>query len=136
MRVLLDTDVVLDFLLARHPFGEAAQSIWRAHEQGRCTAYISAITPVNIAYIARKLVGANEAQRLLGILLSALPICSIDGQILTAAQQTGMGDFEDAVQLIAAQAASLDALVTRNIGDYRDAPLPIFTPADFLSQLG
>ena len=46
-----------------------------------------------------------------------------------------MDDFEDAVQLAAAQVAGLDALVTRNTSDYRSSALPIFTPQDFLSRL-
>ena len=135
MRILLDTDVVLDFLLVRQPFGAAAQAIWQAHQQGRCVAHISAITPVNVYYIARKLVGATDAQRLLNILLLALPICPVDTTVLTAAQQLGFSDFEDAVQLAAAQSAGLDALVTRNIGDYRGSSLPILTPTDLLARL-
>jgi len=135
MRVLLDTDVVLDFLLARQPFDAAAQAIWHAHEQGQYTAHISAITPVNVFYIARRIVGMGDAQRLLSILLLALPICPVDGGVLTTAQQLGFSDFEDAVQLAAAQAAGLDALVTRNIGDYRASSLPILTPTDFLARL-
>jgi hypothetical protein len=97
MRILLEPDVVLDFLLARPPFGTAAQAIWQAHEQGRCTAHNSAITPVNVHYIARKLPGASDAQRLLHILLLALPTCPIDAAALTTAQQLGFRDFEDAV---------------------------------------
>jgi predicted nucleic acid-binding protein len=135
MRVLLDTDVVLDFLLTRQPFGATAQAIWQAHEQGRCTAYVSAITPVNVYYIARRLVGVGDAERLLNILLLALPICPVDAAVLTAAQQLGFSDFEDAVQLAAAQSAGLDALVTRNIGDYRGSSLPVLTPTDLLARL-
>jgi predicted nucleic acid-binding protein len=136
MRVLLDTDVVLDFLLARQPFDAAAQAIWQAHEQGRCTAHVSAITPVNVFYIARRLVGAGDAQRLLNILLLALPICTVDATVFTVAQQLGFSDFEDAVQLAAAQSAGLDALVTRNIGDYRGSSnLPILTPTGLLARL-
>lgn len=57
MHVLLDTNVVLDFLLDRAPFAEAAAQLWEAQRQGRFVAYVSAITPVNIFYIARKLRG-------------------------------------------------------------------------------
>lgn len=135
MRVLLDTDVVLDFLLARQPFGTAAQAIWQAHEQGRCIAHISAITPVNVFYIARRLAGLSDAQRLLNILLLALPICPVDATVLATAQQLGFNDFEDAVQLAAAQAAGLDALVTRNTADYRGSSLPVLAPTDLIARL-
>lgn len=48
MRVLLDTNVVLDYLLDREPFAEAAAAVWEAHRQGQIEAYLAAITPVNI----------------------------------------------------------------------------------------
>jgi len=48
MRVLLDTNVVLDFLLDRPPFAEAAAYLWQANEEGRIEAHISVITPVNV----------------------------------------------------------------------------------------
>ena len=54
-RILLDTNVVLDFLLDRVPFADAAATLWQANDAGKITAYVSAITPVNVFYIARKL---------------------------------------------------------------------------------
>jgi predicted nucleic acid-binding protein len=54
-RVLLDTNVVLDFLLDRVPFADAAAALWQANDVGEITAYVSAITPINVFYIARKL---------------------------------------------------------------------------------
>ena len=52
-RVLLDTNVVLDFLLDRAPFADAAAALWQANDDGQIEAYISVITPVNVFYIAR-----------------------------------------------------------------------------------
>ena len=57
-RVLLDTNVVLDFLLDRAPFADAAAALWQANDDGRIDAYVLVITPVNVFYIARKLKGA------------------------------------------------------------------------------
>lgn len=62
MRALLDTNIVLDFLLDRPPFAEAAAAIWDALAQKRFEGYVSAITPVNLFYIARKLKGAEMAR--------------------------------------------------------------------------
>ena len=63
-RVLLDTNVVLDFLLDRVPFADAAATLWQANDAGKITAYVSAITPANVFYIARKLKGVETARRL------------------------------------------------------------------------
>ena len=71
------------------------------------------------------MVGLAIAQRLLNVLLLALPICPIDAAVIVAAQQLGMNDCEDAVQLAAAQAAGLDPLATRNVSDYRGSSFTI-----------
>ncbi len=55
MRVLLDTNIILDFVLNRPPFANNAAEILRAHEKGDIEGYISAITPVNLYYITRKM---------------------------------------------------------------------------------
>lgn len=55
MRVLLDTNILLDLFLERDPFVEDAAAIVAYHEAGRFTGYVSAITPVNLFYITRNL---------------------------------------------------------------------------------
>jgi predicted nucleic acid-binding protein len=64
MRILLDTDVVLDYLLDRAPFAAAASDIWQASEQGKLENFVSAITPINVFYIARKRKGETVARNL------------------------------------------------------------------------
>jgi predicted nucleic acid-binding protein len=135
MRILLDTDVILDFLLARDPFATDARAIWIACEQQRCIGYISAITPINTYYIGRKLVGSAAARQHVADLLHVLHVCAVDFAILSDAQARSMSDFEDAVQVSAAMASGLDAIVTRNGDDYTSAPIPIMTPAEFLRAL-
>ena len=135
MRVLLDTDVVLDLLLDRPGFAEHAAAVWEANEQGRVEAYISAITPVNVFYIARKLKGAEKARQAVIELLAALRVCPLDQVMLQTALSLPLTDYEDAVQLASAMASQLDALLTRNLEDYQNATLPIFSPPDFLAHL-
>jgi predicted nucleic acid-binding protein len=59
MRILLDTDVVLDYLLDRAPFAAPASAIWQASEQGRLEIFVSAITPINVFYIALRGIGRS-----------------------------------------------------------------------------
>jgi len=135
MRILLDTDVVLDFLLARQPFEQEARAIWIACAQGRVAGYISPITPVNVFYIARKSTGAAGDRQLVADMLRILKVCLLDQAVIQVAHALPMADFEDAVQAAAAAAAGLDALVTRNTRDYSAAPLTILTPAEALARL-
>lgn len=135
MRVLLDTNVVLDFLLDREPFAEAATEIWEANRQRRIEAYVSAITPVNIFYIARKLRGVEVARRIVEGLLNECRIAMVDRAVLQDAMTFSVKDYEDAVQLASAMRSRLDAIVTRNPKDYPSAPLLVLSPSDLVTIL-
>jgi predicted nucleic acid-binding protein len=134
-RVLLDTNVALDFLLDRVPFVDAAAALWQANDAGEITAYVSAITPVNVFYIARKLKGVETARRLVESLLTACRVCAPGRDALLSALVLPVKDFEDAVQVVSAQEEALDALITRAPDDYKGASFPVFSPDDFLRQL-
>jgi predicted nucleic acid-binding protein len=135
MRVLLDTNVILDVFLRREPFIRAAAAVWQANEDKLFEGYVSAITPVNLFYIAGKIQGSNVARAAVVELLSAWRICPIDASILQSALTLPMRDYEDAVQHASASAIQIDAIVTRNLKDYTGATLPVFSPEDFLKQL-
>ncbi len=135
LRALLDTNVVLDFLLDRPPFAEASAAVWEANKQKRFVAYISAITPINLFYVARKIKGAEVAIASVAGLLKECRVCPIDFDSLQTALTLSLNDYEDAAQLAGALAQGLDAIVTRDPKDFVGSPLPIFSPADFLNQL-
>lgn len=135
IRALLDTDVILDLVLARAPFVEDAAVLWLEHEQRRFAAYIAPITPINVFYIVRKIKGAAVAREAVDILVTTLHVCTLDQQVLRSALSVPMADYEDAVQVAAATSHQLDAIVTRNIKDYANAPIPVFSPPDFLKHL-
>jgi predicted nucleic acid-binding protein len=135
MRVLIDTDVVLDLMLKRAPFFAEAFARWQAGDQGRYERYVAAITPINAFCVARKSLGLQEARQGIGELLAATRICAIDREVLRAAHTSPLADFEDAVQVAATLAAGLDAIVTRNTGDYAGAPILVLTTAAYLHRL-
>ena len=135
MRVLLDTDVVLDLVLAREPFDQAARVLFKWHEQGRIDAYIAAITPVNVFYIVRKLKGVDEARQAVKLLLVSLTICPLHKSILDEADKLPFTDYEDAVQHASASTSRLDVIVTRDLRDYKNATLAVLSPREFLDKL-
>lgn len=134
MRVLLDTDVILDLLLDRPGFADDAAAIWEANDYGRLDAYVSAITPVNVFYIARKIKGAEKARQAVAELLSAIRVCPMDHAIFQTALSLALADYEDAVQLASAMANQLDVLITRNLEDYKGAAMTVLSPPEFLSR--
>lgn len=136
IRALLDTNIILDALFAREPFGEQAAAIWKAHEDERFTGYLCAITPVNVFYIARKEVQRKQALRMMNDLMDTFEISPVNREILRAALQLETKDFEDAVQIASAQADDLDFIITRDVKDYEKSPVKALTPAEFVAQLG
>lgn len=135
MRVLIDTDVVLDLMLKRAAFYADAFALWQAGDQGRYDRYIAAMTPINAYYIARKMIGAQAARQAIGELLATTMICTIDDHVLRTAHQSTTSDFEDAVQIAAALHTGIDVIVTRNTNDYTHAPISIMTPVQCLARL-
>jgi len=134
MRVLLDTDVILDLMLDRPGFADAAAILWQAHEQERLEAYVSAITPVNVYYIARKLKGAEIARQAARDIVTTLRVCPLDHAALVGALDSSLTDYEDAVQYASAVALQLDGIVTRNAEDYRSASITIYAPVELAKQ--
>ena len=135
MRALIDTNILLDLLLERPVFVGMADAIWQANVEGRFEGYISAITPVNLFYIARRLRNLTAANYVVSEVLKVFSICQLDGTLLRQAQSLSFKDYEDAVQCASAIGAALDCIVTRNASDFVTAPLPVLTPSEFLAQL-
>ena len=134
MRVLLDTDVILDFLLERKPFFQVASELLELNANGAFDAYISSITPINVFYIGRKVVGGSKIRQGIDNLLKLVRVTAVDDSSLVLALGLPFADYEDAVQHASASAARLEAIVTRNTGDYQNATLPVFSPTEFLQH--
>ena len=136
IRALVDTNVLLDYLISRPSFVDAATDLWNANEQGHFEGYIAAISPINVFYVARKLPGGNEvARQTVAGLIAAWHICPVTDAVLQAAVTLPMSDYEDAVQVASAQAQSIDILVTRDQHDFKDAGLTVLSPENFLALL-
>lgn len=133
--VLLDTNVVLDLLLARKPFDKDAVAIASAVARGELVAYIAATSFTTIHYIARKAIGTLEADRAIGRLLLLFQVAPVTELVLSSALARAFSDFEDAVLDAAAELVSVNALITRDAEGFRLSRLPVFTPAEFLRAM-
>jgi predicted nucleic acid-binding protein len=92
MRVLVDTNVVLDFLQDRVPFADNAARLFERIDAGEIEGYIAATTITNIYYIVRRAAGRTVAQDAITQVLSDLNICTVDIEIL---KQALIFNFED-----------------------------------------
>lgn len=135
MRVLIDTNIVLDVLLERQPFAEEATALFETVESGGIEGYVGAATLTDIFYIVRKGKGIETANQAISRILAVMQVCPVDRGILEQAILLNLADFEDAVQLACAIAANIDAIITRNAQDFAEATLPILSAGELLERL-
>ena len=135
MRVLLDTNVILDAMVQRPPWHKEADAILKAAALRQVTCAATTLSLATTYYIGRKVVGKAAARAGVQKYLSAFAILPIDKQTLLDADALPGGDFEDNILIAAAVTASLDAIVTRNPGDFAHSPIPVLAPAELLKRL-
>ncbi len=135
MRILFDTNVVLDVLLARAPHAAAAADLLTRVESGQLQGLLGATTVTTIHYLATKAVGRDLAAQHVATLLDLFDVAAVTRAILAAALDAGFADYEDAVLHQAAVHASATGIVTRNGRDFERATLPIYAPEELLRLL-
>jgi predicted nucleic acid-binding protein len=134
MRVFVDTNILLDVLAKRHPFFADSAAIWTLAETGKIEGLVSAVSFTNIFYVVRKLADAKTALRMLVLLRDSFHAVACDHQIVSQAIDSGIKDFEDAVQYHSALHAGADCIVSRNPDHFpRTMDCPVVSPAEFLA---
>ncbi|NJK68638.1 MAG: PIN domain-containing protein [Oscillatoriales cyanobacterium RU_3_3] len=137
MRVLIDTNIVLDFLLQREPFFQDADLLFQSIDAGQVVGYVTATTLTDIFYISRKHTRSIEqARQAVSATLTAMVICPVNRAVLESAFNSGLADFEDAVQIFCAVAQGLDAILTRDARGFLNSPVPVLSIQELLVHLG
>ncbi len=136
-KVFVDTDVILDLLLEREPFKEAAYELFRRIELKKIKGYTSPLVMANLHYILTKILGKSKSIQLLRNLLQILSITKIDSDtILQAFAEEKLKDLEDLIQLYSALDWEIDILTTRNIKDYPEKDgIRVVMPGQLISMI-
>jgi predicted nucleic acid-binding protein len=128
MRVLFDTNVLIDFLLDRAPFAHAASDLLSRVDRGQIQGLACADSFTTIDYLLRRALGKEEARRHVSSLLSLLEVAPVNRATLEQAAESGLSDFEDAVVAESARQASVDCIVTRNERDFAGSRVTVCSP--------
>jgi predicted nucleic acid-binding protein len=135
VKILLDTNIVLDYALVRQPFYDLADRIFARIEQKQIIGYVSASTVSDLYYIIRKPRGKEWTLKFLQQLSDLCQIATINSETVKKALDNHYKDFEDDLQYYVAVYNNLDALVTRNCSDFPANALSILTPEQLLAKL-
>jgi len=88
-----------------------------------------------VFYVARKNLEKKQALKMVGDLMDTFEICSVNRDVLRSALRLDVTDFEDAIQSASALAEGLDFIVTRDAKDYKNSPVTVITPVNFIKKL-
>jgi predicted nucleic acid-binding protein len=135
VKVLFDTNIVLDVLMDRAPFADAAVALFVAVEHGALQGYLCGTTVTTVYYLTAKVLGAKRAQEEVGKLLTLFEVAPVGRPVLESALASEFGDFEDAVVYQAARHAGAQAIVTRNLKDFQGAGLPVYSSVELVKIL-
>ncbi|MEO0001109.1 MAG: hypothetical protein RL766_1155 [Bacteroidota bacterium] len=135
-KILLDTDVILDFFFDRSPFAENASKILTYCENKKISGYVTPVILSNIYYLLRKTANHQQVIAHLKMLLTILEIASVNKTIVLKAIHSDFNDFEDALQNFTAEnEKGIRIIVTRNFKDYKTSKLSVMTPELYLNSI-
>lgn len=135
MKILFDTNLILDVLIDRKPFSEAASQLLSLVERGEVSGMICATTVTMIHYLSTKILGKNKSQHQIANLISLFEIAAVNRAVIEEALTSNFSDFEDAVIYQAAKHAGAEAIVTSDPKGFQKSNLPIFSPIELLNIL-
>jgi predicted nucleic acid-binding protein len=135
VKVLIDTNVILDVLLARKPHVEASTGVLALVEEGQIQGLVGATTITTIHYLCTKAVGRRKAKEHIGHLLSLVEVAPVTRVVLVDALASKLVDYEDAVLHEAGRHIGVDGIVTRDPKGFSNGTLPVFLPEEFLSGI-
>ena len=135
MRILIDTNVILDIIQKREPFfADSYQALCKAIKTDvECLISASAVT--DIFYMLRKAFHSSQkAKERIEQLSQIVTFADVQGVDIHTALMRSMPDFEDAVVDTEAKRSGASYILTRNIKDFAGSCVPAITPTEFLKK--
>lgn len=136
MKVLFDTNVLLDVLLSRKEFAKNSLVCMELAEQKRIKGFVSAAAITDVYYIMQKAV-RNREVALGGLrqLLKILKVLPVDRKDIGLAISLGWKDFEDSVQYAVARRRRIACILTRDKNGFALSGIPVLSPDEFLAEV-
>lgn len=135
MRVVLDTNVIIDAVASRQPFCEAAESILLMVSQEQISGYVTANSITDIYYVVRRILPEAESKEIIRSLLYSLEVIEVGNADCWEALSLQIGDFEDALVAACAQKIGADYIISRDENFAKaDSPVKVIYPTAFLSR--
>ena len=135
MRVLFDTNVILDVMLLREPFVKTSALLLAEVERKNLDGFICSTTVTTIHYLVEKAKGREAALAQIENLLKLFRVTQVDKSCLESALKSKITDYEDAVLDESAYRENIDGIITRNEKDFKQSKLTVYNPEELLKIL-
>ncbi len=135
-KILIDTDVILDFFFDRKPYSEQSTFILSYCERGLLKGFITPVIISNTYYLLRRTAKHEKVIEKLRQLLTITHVLQMDRIVIEKALNSEFKDFEDALQNFAAiNHGEIEVIITRNVKDYRKSEIGVLTPESFVKLM-
>ena len=132
-KILIDTNILLDYLLEREPFFEDAKEVILTCTEGNTKGCIVAHSISNMFFILRRDYDAKERREVLKNLCMIFDVEGIDKtKLLLDLENEDFSDFEDCLQMECAKSYGAEYIVTRNVSDYSVSDIKAILPSEYL----
>lgn len=132
-KILIDSDVILDFFFDRKPFVKYATQILNLCEEKKIYGFVTPVIISNVYYLLRKTAKHTIVIEKIKQLLSIIDVIHIDKNVVLNALNSEFKDFEDALQHFSAiENGNIKVIVTRNIKDFKKSDLAVLSPETYL----
>ena len=136
LRVLVDTNVVIDWLNARQPWATEAKLLWESRDSGLVELYLPASVLTDVFYILRKPLGNDGAKKAIERCVATCGLLPVDETIIRRALMLPGSDFEDNVHIACTLIYRIDLIVTRNPSDFtQGVTMPVIGPKEIARYL-
>ena len=132
MKVLIDTNIILDVLLDRKPFSINSAELFKLAEQERIEAYITSNSVTDIVYILRKAYDISTIKENLMIMFGFIKILNVSASDILKAFEIKTNDYEDAVIIQCASRIEANYIITRDTKGFKDSPVSCMTAEQFI----
>ena len=134
--LFLDTNVLMDILANRIPFYESSSKVYKLGLNKKCNLFTSSNTINTLHYLLKKFIGEQDIRKALDEITDIVSVIPVNLDMIKKSRKSNHKDFEDAIQIYSAQSIKgMDCIVTRDLKDYKNAEIQVYTPDQFLNQI-
>ena len=133
MRLMIDTNILLDVLIQRTEFFDNSKAVLALCENREVEGFVSASAITDIFYITKKALGSVEdTYRVIGSILNIVRVLTVTNDDVLSAFQAKAKDFEDCLMATCAKSNKCDGIVTRNKKDFLSFGVTLYSPEELL----